>query len=163
MSLLHRKFSRSLSDHLLINISPEECTMEKQVKASFENKSASTFRNTEVGFVTQQFSLKKSHVKKKQQKKKAFRKSSVEHRYNHSPFILVNSFGFSQCQTSTTEQVPITGAFQGCCRAQGLVAAHSPLQQLLAPPWAGRHLCWCNIKSLGEMSCMEGKLWKIME
>lgn len=70
MSLLHRKFSRSLSDHLLINISPEECTMEKQVEASFENKSASTFRNTEVGFVTQQFSLKKFHVKKKQQKKR---------------------------------------------------------------------------------------------
>lgn len=44
--------------------------MEKQVEASFENKSASTFRNTEVGFVTQQFSLKKSHVKKKNNKKK---------------------------------------------------------------------------------------------
>lgn len=65
MSLSHRNFSRSLSDHLLINISPEECTMEKQVEASFENKSASTFRNIEVGFVTQQFSHKNPTFKKK--------------------------------------------------------------------------------------------------
>lgn len=128
MSLSHRKFSRSLSHHLLINISPEECTMEKQAEASFENKSASTFRNIEVGFVTQQFSHKNPTFKKKN--KKTFRKSSVEHRYNHSPFILINSFGFSQCQTSTTVQAPITGVFQGCCRAQSLVAAHTPA----APP-----------------------------
>lgn len=42
MNLLHKKFSRSLSDCLLINISLKHWMIEKQVKTSFENYSAST-------------------------------------------------------------------------------------------------------------------------